>query len=101
MKDPKGVIDSILIAFEDTYGTVQQRRPHVLYRKYEEKVHQNEPELDERSYGLALAALQDMGLVQRDGDKANALWHFEETEPDQLKVVKRAAEDSDVQCMYR
>lgn len=101
MKDPEGVIESILIAFDDTYGTVQQRRPHVLYRKYEEKVYNTEPELDQRSFGQALAALQDMGIVERDAEKANVLWLFDETEPDQLKAVKKAADDPDVKRAYR
>jgi hypothetical protein len=101
MKDPNGVIDSILVTYDDTYGTVQHRRPHVLYNKYKSKIHKTEPKLDQRSYGQALAALEDMGIVQRDKEKANVLWNFGETEPNQLKAVKRAAADRDVQRLYR
>lgn len=100
MKNPDGVIDSLLLAFEDTYGTMQERTTTHLYTKYEEQVDAGDPELDPSLYGHALAALDDMGLIEQDTSSGKARWMLEETNQRRLVAVKQAAHDPEVQQLY-
>jgi hypothetical protein len=101
MRDPCGVIDSLLLTFDDTHGTVQKRSTKHLYLKYENRVAAEKPELDPSSYGHALVALEEIGLVERDTESKRGRWVLTETDPQELLVVKRVSQESNILQLYQ